>query len=91
LLFKQAVEDAVAKGGGNAVTRADVLAAVKGITSFDAGGMIGTNNVGERKTGPCFLVMQVKGKKWTRAYPSKPGTFDCTTKNETTLRLDQTG
>jgi hypothetical protein len=91
LLFKQAVEDAVAKGGANAVTRADVLAAAKGITSFDAGGMIGVNNIAERKTGPCFLVMQVKNKKWTRAYPSKPGTFDCNPKNTTTLQRDETG
>ena len=65
------------RAGANAVTRADVLAAAKGITSFDAGGMIGPNNIAERKTGPCFLVLQVKNKKWTRAYPSKPGTFDC--------------
>ena len=91
LLFKQAVEDAVAKGGQNAVTRADVLGAAKGITSFDAGGMIGVNNIAERKTGPCFLVMQVKNKKWVRVYPSKPGTFDCNPKNETNLQLDQTG
>ena len=60
LLFKQAVEDAVAKGGANAVTRANVLTAVKGITSFNAGGMIGTNDIADRKTGPCFLVMQVE-------------------------------
>ena len=91
LLFKQAVEDAVAKSGNNAVTRADVLAAAKGITSFDAGGMIGVNNIAERETGPCFLVMQVKHKHWTRAYPSKPGTFDCTAKNEGTIKLDQAG
>jgi ABC-type branched-subunit amino acid transport system substrate-binding protein len=91
LLFKQAVEDAVAKGGQNAVTRADVLGAAKGITSFDAGGMIGVNNIAERKTGPCFLVMRVKNKKWVRVYPSKPGTFDCNPKNETNLQLDQTG
>jgi ABC-type branched-subunit amino acid transport system substrate-binding protein len=90
LLFKQAVEDAVAKGGNNAVTRADVLAAAKGITRFDAGGMIGANNIAERKTGPCFLVMQVKNKKWARVYPSKPGTFDCNAKNESTLQRDPT-
>jgi ABC-type branched-subunit amino acid transport system substrate-binding protein len=91
LLFKQAVEDAVAKGGANAVTRADVLAAADGIGDFDAGGMIGVNDIAKRETGPCFLVMQVKNKKWTRAYPSKPGTFDCTAKNETTLQRDETG
>jgi len=67
-----------------------VLAAAKGITSFDAGGMIGVNNIAERKTGPCFLVMQVKNKKWTRVYPSKPGTFDCNAKNETTLQRSPT-
>ena len=69
LLFKQAVDDSVAKGGTNAVTRADVLGAAKGITNFDAGGMIGVNNIAERKTGPCFLVMRVKNKKWVRAVP----------------------
>ncbi len=91
LLFKQAVEDAVAKGGANAVTRANVLTAVKGITSFNAGGMIGTNDIADRKTGPCFLVMQAKNKKWVRTYPAKPGTFDCKTAQPTTIRLDQTG
>ena len=73
------------------MTRANVLTAVKGITSFNAGGMIGTNDIADRKTGPCFLVMQVKSKKWVRTYPEKPGTFDCKTAQATTIRLDQTG
>ena len=89
LLFKQAVEDAVAKGGANAVTRADVLAAASRIGTFDAGGMIAPNNISERKTGPCFLVLQVKNKKWTRAYPSKPGTFACDPKDVTLLQRDK--
>ena len=73
------------------MTRADVLGAAKGITSFDAGGMIGANNIAERKTGPCFLVMQVKNEKWVRVVPVKPGTFDCNPKNLTSLQLDPTG
>jgi ABC-type branched-subunit amino acid transport system substrate-binding protein len=91
LLFKQALEDAVAKGGANAVTRADVLAAASRIGTFDAGGMIAPNNIAERKTGPCFLVLQVKNKKWTRAYPSKPGTFACDPKDVTLLQRPQDG
>jgi hypothetical protein len=68
-----------------------VLAAAERITSFDAGGMIGVNNIAERKTGPCFLVVQVKNKKWVRTHPKQPGTFDCDPKNVMTIQRDVTG
>jgi hypothetical protein len=55
---------------------------------FDAGGLMGGNDIAARRFGPCFLVMQVQSGKWVRVHPQKPGTYDCkaTTK---TLQIDQ--
>ena len=51
--------------------------------------MIGVSDIGGRRFGPCYLVMQIQGEKWKRVYPKKPGTFDCTAKNLKSVRVDQ--
>ena len=89
LLFKQAAEAAVAEHGADGLTRANLLAALSKIDTFDAGGMIGESNIGGRRFGPCYLVMQIKNEKWVRVFPKKPGTFDCTAENLTSVKVDQ--
>ena len=81
LFFKAAVEKAVAENGSNSITRADVLSASASINRFNAGGLIGKTNVGMREPTPCYVLMQVKGGKFVRVTPSKPGTFNCQSKN----------
>jgi hypothetical protein len=34
------------------------------------------------------VILQVKGGKFVRAFPTKAGTFDCSPKNYKTYKLD---
>lgn len=89
-IFARAVNDAIAANGDdpNAVTRANVLAAIKGITSFDANGLTPKINVGGREASPCLVGMQVKDGKFVRVEPTEPGTFYCGESTFTELTLD---
>jgi hypothetical protein len=78
ILFRDVVKKMVEQGGNNAVTRAGALKTVEGITKFDADGMLGTTNPGQKIPSPCYVLNQVKGGKFVRVWPKKPGTFDCT-------------
>lgn len=77
LLLRDAINEVVEQDGNNGVTRAAVLEATAGITEFDADGMLGATNPGERIPSPCYVLSQVKGGKFVRVFPKKPGTFDC--------------
>jgi len=87
-LFATAVEQVVADGGENALTRANVLAAVAGITEFDADGMIGTINPAEKVPTQCVIVEQVQGGKFVRQFPKKKGTFDCSASNAFEVKMN---
>ena len=88
LAFQQAANAAAKSSGG--LTRASLLTALKGTTSFNAGGMTGTVNIGGKVPSSCFMVVQWKSGKFTRIYPKKTGTFDCTTSNRYTFQADLT-
>lgn len=85
-LFKQVVDEIVAADGPNAITRAKILERLAATKDFTANGWIGKKPL--RGTSPCFMMVQVKGGKWTRVYPEKPGTFDCNDKNIVTVEVD---
>ena len=91
ILFQQAVEAVVAKNGNNGLTRANLLTALKGITAFNAGGMVGTVNIGGRVPSSCFMLEQYKGGKFIRVYPTTKGTFDCNKSNAVTFQVDLLG
>jgi hypothetical protein len=88
VLFTQVVDDIVAKHGPNAITRAAILEGLKNTKDFTANGWIGKKDL--RGTSPCFAMLQVKGGKWARVYPTKPGTFDCDDDNIVEVSLDPT-
>jgi ABC-type branched-subunit amino acid transport system substrate-binding protein len=79
LLFQDAAGKTVANGG--TLTRQSLLDALKNEHNFDAQGIIGPTDIGNRQISPCFALAQVKNGKWVRLYPSKAGTFDCNKKN----------
>ena len=85
-LFKQAVDDVVSAQGPNALTRANVLKALANVKDFTDGGWIGKKD--PKGFSPCFVIIQLKGGKWTRVYPEKTGTFDCADSNITKVTLD---
>jgi ABC-type branched-subunit amino acid transport system substrate-binding protein len=88
LAFQQAANEAAKSADG--LTRASLLTALKGMTSFNAGGMTGTVNIGGKVPSSCFMVVQWNDGKFARVYPKKAGTFDCTTSNRYTFQADLT-
>jgi len=88
LAFQQAANAAAKTSAG--LTRASLLTALKGTTSFNAGGMTGTVNIGGKVPSSCFMVVQWNSGKFSRIYPKKAGTFDCTASNRYTYQTDLT-
>lgn len=60
---------------GPDVTRERVLAALEKIKSTDGGGIRGLSNPSTGESDGCFIIVQVKAKKWVRQYPEKG--LDC--------------
>jgi hypothetical protein len=59
-------------------TRAKLLAAVHGITSFTADGLLPPDtNVGQKKAPICTDVAGVHGKTFVHLSPPKAGSWDC--------------
>jgi hypothetical protein len=81
LAFADAVNAIVKSDGVNGLTRANLINAIKGLTDFDAGGMIGQRSFEDGKTTHCFLMVKFLSGKWVRQYPKKKGTFDCKASN----------
>ena len=88
LAFQQAATAANKSTDG--LTRTSLLAALKNITSFDAGGMVGSVNIGGKVPSSCFMLVQWNKGKFDRVYPTKQGTFDCTASNRYTFQADLT-
>jgi hypothetical protein len=77
MLLKHVVDDIVVKSGPNAITRSAILAALRTVHDFDAGGMMAKTDVARRKSSPCLVIVQVQQGKWVQVDPVKKGTFDC--------------
>jgi ABC-type branched-subunit amino acid transport system substrate-binding protein len=70
-LFVQALEAA-----GPEAKRDTVLAELKKINTFDAGGVIAPANPAAKEPPVCYVLNQVKGGKWVR-YDTPPNAFRC--------------
>ncbi len=88
LLVSQAVKAIVKTAGVNGVTRKALFDQLNTIKSFNAGGMIGTTNIADRKVTSCYVLTQVRNGKFVRVTPSKKGTFNCKPQNYATVKLD---
>ena len=88
LLLSQAVDQIVKAAGVNGVTRKAVFKQLSTITRFNAGGMIGTTDIADRRVSPCYVLTQVKGGKFVRVTPTKKGTFDCSPRNVSDIKID---
>ncbi len=86
--LQQALNTVVQQKGVNGITRANLLGALKNMTSFDADGFIAKANVGGKVTSACFVLEQVQNGKFVRVWPKKKGTFDCTPSNHVTVKAD---
>jgi hypothetical protein len=91
LAFADAMKAAVAEHGINGITRAALLDGIKSLTTFDAGGMVGTVDIANHKLSRCTLLTQFTNDKFVRVWPSKKGTFDCSPSNYLTFKADYLG
>jgi hypothetical protein len=85
IAFRDAVNAAVKAHGVNGITRTNLIDAIKGLTNFDADGMLGTRSFKTGQTTSCFLMVKFTNGKWVRQYPAKKGTFDCKPSNGVTI------
>jgi len=88
LLFQQVANQVVKDKGVNGLTRANFLAAMKNTHTFNAGGMYGTVDPGSKLPTNCFMILNLKGGKYVREYPTKVGTMDCKPTNRITIEAD---
>ncbi len=86
LLFQDAASKAVANGG--TLSRQSLFDALKQENAFDAEGITGPVDYGNRGAPGCIVMTQIKDGKFVRTYPKKAGTFDCNKKNLVDLELD---
>jgi ABC-type branched-subunit amino acid transport system substrate-binding protein len=77
VLFEQVIQEIVETDGPNAITRKKVLETLATVTDFDANGMFGTIDIGNRLPSKCFVVLQWDGSEFVRVHPTEKGTFDC--------------
>ena len=88
LLFQDAVTKAVANGG--TLNRTTLFAALKNEHSFNADGIIGPTDIGNHLQSACFVLAQIQNGQWQRVWPAKAGTFDCSSSNLATIKLNLT-
>ncbi|HEX3924781.1 MAG TPA: ABC transporter substrate-binding protein [Streptosporangiaceae bacterium] len=86
LLFQDAVNKAIANGG--TLNRQTLFTALNDEHSFDADGIIGPTDIGNRVASACSVLVQLQNGAWQRVDPVKPGTFDCNKDNLTTINLN---
>jgi len=86
LLFQDAVTKAVANGG--TLNRQTLFTALNNEHSFNADGLIGPTDVGKRTASACSVLVQLRNGVWQRVNPVKPGTFDCSSANLATLKMN---
>jgi hypothetical protein len=77
LLLQQVIEGIVAKDGPNAITRSAILAGLRTVHDFDAGGMLPKTDVAGRTASPCIVIVKVQQGAWVQVDPAKKGEFDC--------------
>jgi ABC-type branched-subunit amino acid transport system substrate-binding protein len=83
LLFQDAVNKAAATG---TLDRQTLFSALNDEHSFTADGLVGPTDVGNHTTSSCEVIVQLQNGVWNRVDPVKPGTFDCSTSNNTTIK-----
>jgi ABC-type branched-subunit amino acid transport system substrate-binding protein len=85
-LFKEVVDKVVAKSGPNGITRKAILDELKNTKDFTANGWLGAKDL--KGFSPCYVILQVKGGKFERVFPTEKGKLDCTPANVATVTVD---
>ena len=92
VLFEQVVNEIVAEGGPNAVTREAVLEGARNLASFDANGWWSpADYTTTQNIMPCFMLLQVQDGAFARVHPQERGELDCDPDNVVELTRDWAG
>ena len=86
ILFQDAVNKVIASG--QTLDRASLFTALNDEHSFNADGIFGTTDVGNRLPSNCSVVVQLQNGVWNRVDPTTPGTFDCNPANVATIKMN---
>ena len=65
------------QNAGASITPATTMQAINGIKSFNADGLTGTTDPGDKLGTKCVVVVTVQNDQWVRADPTTPGQMDC--------------
>jgi hypothetical protein len=86
LLFQDAVNKVVASG--QTLDRASLFNVLNTDEhAFTALGTIGATDVSNHVGSNCEVLVQLQNGTWNRVDPTTPGTFDCSPKNVSTLKM----
>lgn len=88
LAFREVLDRIVARDGVNGITRAALLDGLQHLTTFDAGGLVGTTDIAGKQVTSCFVLTQVRNGRFVRVHPKRPGTFDCSASNRVEVQGD---
>ncbi len=89
VLFEQVVNEIVAEGGPNAITREAVLEGARNLASFDANGWWSpADYTTTQNIMPCFMLLQVQDGAFARVHPQERGELDCDPDNVVELTRD---
>lgn len=75
-VYTELFVDGLIAAGAN-LTRADLLAAIKSIHSYNADGLYAPTDPGSKTLGDCDIEMLSTANGFTQAYPPKPNQFAC--------------
>ncbi|MCU1657168.1 MAG: ABC-type branched-chain amino acid transport system, periplasmic component [Pseudonocardiales bacterium] len=81
LLFAEGV-----KSCGSNVTRKCISDYVATQKQWTGGGLQGPIDPASNKASQCFILMKVESNKFTQAFPSQLGQYDCSAKNAPTVK-----
>jgi ABC-type branched-subunit amino acid transport system substrate-binding protein len=63
------------KAAGPDPTQAKIIGELQKLTDYTGNGLVGTINPAQKKTSPCFHVIEVSGGKWVKTFPAQG--FQC--------------
>jgi len=87
LLFQDAVSKVVASG--QTLDRASLFNVLNhDETAFNADGIMGTTDISAHGVSDCQVLVQLVNGAWQRVDPTTPNTFDCSTANLSTLKMN---
>jgi Periplasmic binding protein len=74
-----------AKRCGSTLTRQCMVNELSKIHDWTGGGLQAASDIGGNLPPKCWMLMRLQGNHFTRAYPTKPGSFDCSPSYEVPL------